>query len=632
MPMFRPLGKYEIIDEIGRGGFATVYRARDPHLDRQVALKVLDPLLLGHPDLIERFRREARAAASLRHPHIVRIYEIVEADGRLALVLELLPGPSLAGVIESEAPMPLASAIALLRPLADALDYAHSRGLVHRDIKPSNAILDEKGQPVLTDFGLVKAVEESGSSAISLTLSQSGLTLGTPAYMAPEQADPKRSNPVDFRADLYSLGVMAYQMLTGQVPFQGDTPLVVAIGHLMEEPPPPAALNPDLPQAAADVLLRMLAKKPDARYPSATAFVDALDTAETASVELQEPPPAPEAKIEKPQKAVLVEPEQASPRPRVPDWAWLLAVPAVLLLAAGLGWFLGSRDVSPTPTPMPSPTEVAVLPTATALALTETPTPEPTPVDPSRGDTWTRPADGMEMVFLPAGEFSMGSDEGEIDEKPMHDVYLDAYWIDKTEVTNAQYRKCVEGGACSTPQCWGDDLFNDPYQPVVCVNWFQAEAYCQWVGARLPTEAEWEKAARGTQGRIYPWGNAFDGTKLNYCDANCEIGNKDTGFDDGYARTAPVGSYPAGGSPCGALDMAGNVWEWVADRYASDYYRYSPERNPQGPSTGGYRVLRGGSWNSDSDGARSTSRIKNFPVYAYISLGFRCGVSSTFSP
>jgi formylglycine-generating enzyme required for sulfatase activity len=203
---------------------------------------------------------------------------------------------------------------------------------------------------------------------------------------------------------------------------------------------------------------------------------------------------------------------------------------------------------------------------------------------PSAGDTWTRPADGAVMVYVPAGEFLMGSGDdyryARPDERPQHTVYLDAFWIDRTEVTNAQYRKCVEAGACEEARCWDLDGYDVPDLPVVCVHWDAAQAYAAWAGGRLPTEAEWEKAARGTDGRLYPWGDSEpDCDKANYL-----------GCADG---PLPVGSHPEGASPYGVLEMAGNVWEWVADWYAEDYYSHSPDRNPQGPDSGEHRVGRG---------------------------------------
>jgi formylglycine-generating enzyme required for sulfatase activity len=238
------------------------------------------------------------------------------------------------------------------------------------------------------------------------------------------------------------------------------------------------------------------------------------------------------------------------------------------------------------------------------------------------------------MVYVPAGEFIMGSDEGDSDEQPVHTVYLDAFYIDKTEVTNAQYQACVETGGCQAPtSCdWGEPTYEDvskAYHPVVCVSWYDANAYCRWAGKRLPTEAEWEKAARGTNGRKYPWGNTFDGGRLNFCDRNCEFDHKDTGADDGYARTAPVGSYSAGASPYGALDMAGNVWEWVADWYDENYYAHSPSHpNPQGPDSGAVKVLRGGSWVSDEWNIRTANRDKYHPTITNSALGFHCAESS----
>jgi formylglycine-generating enzyme required for sulfatase activity len=249
---------------------------------------------------------------------------------------------------------------------------------------------------------------------------------------------------------------------------------------------------------------------------------------------------------------------------------------------------------------------------------------------------------------VPAGGFLMGSTDAdgqaEDDEKPQHTVYLDAFWIDRTEVTNAQYRKCVEAGTCEAPvpcPVWGgeatfDDQTTKANHPVVCVRWYDAAKYCQWAGVRLPTEAEWEKAARGTDGRVYPWGNSFDGSRLDFCDSNCqrEQARTVTNASDGYSRTAPVGSYPAGASPYGLLDMAGNVWEWVNDWYDSGYYGRSPARNPPGPDTGQRRVIRGGSWN-DGDWRpqqlRAAYRGGTWWAGAIGSdhLGFRCACSGS---
>ena len=230
------------------------------------------------------------------------------------------------------------------------------------------------------------------------------------------------------------------------------------------------------------------------------------------------------------------------------------------------------------------------------------------------------------MVFIPAGEFLMGSPEGEgdDDEHPQHTVYLDAFWIDKTEVSNAMYQKCVAAGACQPSDDYGSD-FNAPTQPAVGVSWHDAQAYCQWAGKRLPTEAEWEKAARGPDGRKYPWGNEWDVhriKRLNFADKNTDYNWSDKEADDGYQHTAPVGSYPAGASPYGALDMAGNVWEWVADWYDANYYANSPDRNPPGPDSGQLRVMRGYSWINDY--VRAAGRLGDSPAIHVKGSGFRC--------
>jgi formylglycine-generating enzyme required for sulfatase activity len=325
---------------------------------------------------------------------------------------------------------------------------------------------------------------------------------------------------------------------------------------------------------------------------------------------------------------------------------FLAAFVALATTACGLS--LPLTD-APTRAPTEQPTEVPTeAPTATPTeAPTATPIEEPTP---SAGETWTRPADGMVMVYVPGGEFKMGSDDGGDyalqlcseyrsdcerewfeDERPVRTVALDGFWIDRTEVTNGQYRQCVGAGTCDPPPRIGsytrdtyyDDSVYDEH-PVVWVAWHQAAGYCAWAGARLPTEAEWEYAARGPEGWVFPWGNKFDGTRLNYCDVNCPLDWADETVDDGYADTAPVGSYPGGVSWCGALDMAGNVSEWVADWYDSDYYRRLPPRNPPGPPSGLRRVLRGGSWDLETYRVRSAYRRGPLPGVTLYSWGFRC--------
>ena len=203
-----------------------------------------------------------------------------------------------------------------------------------------------------------------------------------------------------------------------------------------------------------------------------------------------------------------------------------------------------------------------------------------------------------------------------IDEWPYHSVYLDAYYIDKYEVTVYQYQNCVNAGKCGNPETGGSCNWNVSGRgnhPINCVDWNEATAYCQWAGKRLPTEAEWEKAARGTDGRVYPWGNEWDCSKS--CNSVSPCSN---------SSTCAVGSYPDGKSSYGVMDMAGNVWEWVSDWYDQSYYSSSPSSNPQGPSSGQDRVLRGGSWRHHPQDLRASARDRLGPTLSYSNLGFRC--------
>jgi len=242
------------------------------------------------------------------------------------------------------------------------------------------------------------------------------------------------------------------------------------------------------------------------------------------------------------------------------------------------------------------------------------------------------------MVLITQGEFLMGAAEADknagSDEKPQHMVFLSDYYIDSAEVTNSLYQACVEAGVCTLPQertsyirenYYGNPDF-DSY-PVIQVDWNQARTYCEWRGARLPTEAEWEKAARGTDGRIFPWGISFESRLTNFCDKNCPLEWADNNSDDGYPDTSPAESFPGGASPYGLLNMAGNVYEWVQDWYQETYYLNSPYENPLGPSTGVLHIVRGGSWSDGSNGLRASYRSSNAPADYSGSIGFRCAYS-----
>jgi formylglycine-generating enzyme required for sulfatase activity len=297
-------------------------------------------------------------------------------------------------------------------------------------------------------------------------------------------------------------------------------------------------------------------------------------------------------------------------------WVGMSGLAAIILLFAmfGRNYFANNNLVEKTPAVPPSETLRIFTPVSTKSTLTDTPAP-------GIGSLLVSDKDGMVLVYVPAGEFAMGADNDNADNAPQHRVVLDAFWIDQTEVTNALYAKCVDANQCDPPvrtssyirpTYFGEPEFAD--YPVIYVNWNMARTYCEWAGRRLPTEAEWEKAARGTDARAYPWGNASPkDSLLNYNGNNGD--------------TTMVGTYPEGASMYGALDMAGNVLEWVQDWYDEAYYQDSPLANPSGPEFGQLRVLRGGSWHVGDSVARSDYRYRVDPKNIGMIIGFRCALS-----
>jgi serine/threonine-protein kinase len=462
--------------------------------------------------------------------------------------------------------------------------------------------------------------------------------------MAPEQG---LGRPVDGRVDIYSLGIVFYELVTAHKPYTADTPMAVVFKHISDPLPDPRQFAPDLPESVAQLLFKALAKRPEDRYPDAQAFAQAMEellqnTSAPAILSIQ--PPASDSRIRvSPVSATVIDTPTVNvpmssgavfanqtevlsapveninviERPVVPSdqkrsgARWIgLGLAGLLLVTALLGLLVfGGAAAFLAPIFMPM-----VTPAATP-ALTNTPAATSAPAL-GIGSTQTG-RDGMTMLYVPAGSFTMGSDKYD-GEKPVHTVTLDAFWIDKTEVTNQMYAYCVNALVCKPPSklksfahpsYYGNTTYSN--YPVIYVDWNQASAYCNWAGRRLPTEAEWEKAARGTDGRTYPWGDGIDKTRANY---NQNVGD-----------TTKVGSYESGKSFYGAYDMAGNVWEWVNDWYGP--YSSDSLSNPTGPASGDGRVLRGGAWYSDDLSARSANRFRRDPAFTNYYLGFRCLLS-----
>ena len=263
-------GRYAVIERVGVGGMAEVYRARDELLGREVAVKVLSERLSTDRSFVERFRREAQAAANLNHPNIVSLYDYGTDGATNFIVMEFIDGNSLAEIIQEESPLLPERAAEIAADVAKALERAHNAGLVHRDIKPNNIMMTSSGQTKVTDFGIVRAL--GGDTEQQMT--QTGMVIGTAAYLSPEQA---QGSPVDARSDVYSLGCVLYEMLTGSPPFTGDTPLAVAYKHVRENAEAPSSINPDVSEDLDAITMKALAKNPDNRYTSSTEMREDLE-------------------------------------------------------------------------------------------------------------------------------------------------------------------------------------------------------------------------------------------------------------------------------------------------------------------------------------------------------------------
>ncbi|MCK4314252.1 MAG: protein kinase [Anaerolineae bacterium] len=404
----KTLGKYRIIENLGSGGTAEVYKAYQPGLDRHVAIKVLHPFLADEKDFLTRFQREARVVATLRHPNIVQVYDFDfdAEDNAYYMVMECIDGPSLKTHLQDMAQegqrLPLEETIRVVAAVANALDYAHQHGMVHRDVKPANIMFAQDGQVILTDFGIAKMLNVTGLTA-------SGAMVGTPAYMAPEQGMGQAG---DERADIYSLGVVLYELVTGHLPFDADTPLGIVLKHINAPLPPPTDLNPNLSPGIETVITRALAKDPNDRYQTANEFASDLERAMAGQP--IEPIPPELTVVAATSEAMTVGPPSATPTPPATSvvrpgrgCVAMLAVALVLILL-GCAALLAtgtldrlSRALFPqagTPTPdvigTPTPNEAvatqivaeidAALATRDALATYEattgvTPTPPPTP-------------------------------------------------------------------------------------------------------------------------------------------------------------------------------------------------------------------------------------------------------------
>ena len=537
----KTIGKVRIEKILARGGMAEVYLGTHLNLERPVAVKLLHSHIEEEPSLLERFHREAKVVAGLRHPNIVQVYDFDTADGHPYIVMEYLKGPTLAtylrGLHDRNDRIPPHQVARLLKVLTAALDYAHEQGVIHRDIKPGNIILHKNGEDIpldkpltndieaiLTDFGLVRIANAATKTA-------SGMVSGTPAYMSPEQG---RGDRTDHRTDIYSLGVVLYELLAGRVPFEADSTMSV-IYMQIHTPPPPI---PGISAAAQAVMNRALAKNPNERYQSsremAVDFFLAIGMTAQAETMLQPYPNPDKAELKELNSKLTPAPVAAPPRSRRWIGASVLSFLCLLLLglgALGLSSFMPFLS-APTATIAPTsvqPTEEFLIPVSSDLPTSE----------------------GMAEVA--ANTYEVGLSPADKYHEESRTLALDRFWIDRFPITNAQYEQFILETGSPAPEVWpgaGD-------HPVRGVTWEQALAYCGWMKKRLPTEAEWEAAGRGPGAapQLYPWGNdaTADGQALRLPDQ----------------ETYAVGSQSFNQSPFGVFDMVGNIWEWVGEPYGS---------------------------------------------------------------
>ena len=609
--------RYEIKDAIGSGGMGAIYTARRIHIGDTVAVKVLRPEVVQDAQSRERFQREARAAAKLHHPNAVVVHDFgQDPDGTTYIVMEYLEGRSLREVMTENKTMPLPQAVTIIKQACAAIEAAHRLGIIHRDIKPDNIIVldSHDGTPhvKILDFGIAKLLDRTNEiGEIDPTLTQVGTVIGTPNYMSPEQC---QGESLDARSDVYSLGVLLYEMLTGVQPFTAKNSTGIVIKHVTEKPRRLISLNPYVPAEVERVVLKALEKKPEARQQSALELAREFEAAVNQPSQPKAFAPiaqAAETKLETQYIAPATTQITTSTRSRMPLFAGG-GIAAVLLLGGLAWWFLSAAN---PPKPPPKVKDI----------LTQLP-PQKADADaaPAAAATPLVPPEGM--VLIKGAEFKMGRDDGNDMDQPSHPAGVKDYFMDQTEVTNEAYKKFLDATKHPAPPSWKDGFppGMETY-PVTDVTWEDAMAYATWAGKRLPSEEEWEFAARGTDGRLYPWGETYKPNVANINDASP--------VDPNEVKTKPVGSYSEGKTVFGLFDMSGNVWEWTS----SSLKAYPGGKlSPDAETFQNLKVMRGGAWMSEPKNATTTFRRgwppsrKDWPTgidpkrIDYSAIGFRC--------
>jgi eukaryotic-like serine/threonine-protein kinase len=711
-------GRYQLEKRLGQGGMGVVFKGRHIFLKTQHAIKIILPDLVGNdPNLVTRFRQEALAAAAIRHPNIIAVTDFGVVRGTMPfLVMEFVQGRSLQDIMADEGAMPPMRAFELIQPICAGIAAAHRQKIIHRDLKPLNVMIQE-GVPVsegakILDFGLAKI--KSGELLGSFIAAQTTGLMGSPFYMAPEQWS---DDPPDARADIYSLGVMLFQMLAGEVPFRGSSIPAIMKKHLTNEVPSLASLGVEVPPQVEAVIRHALEKEPKYRTASADEFVselrEAMATASAvlkrtgeSSVDLSKtvvtPPSEAQSTVsvkgsttafdplagtisaasllEDEQKSLFAQRElalEAEHRRKLIDeeeqkrkageedrdaerrhLEELVAKQTKVLeeklsmlassmapkatagidpeathvqragMATGDNILPGAAQSFPRVDVSLAPRKKSALPLVLALGAVLVlgagvggyfilRSKVVTPAGPAKRENPKGPevVKKAELVDVSGGEFQMGRNDSLPTEAPAHQVNVSGFSMDKTEVTNAEYARFVSETNHTPPQQWGSVTppVGQELLPVSNVSYEDAIAFAEWrskrdgVTYRLPTEEEWEYAARnGDKDNLYPWGNSWAPGRAATQEA-------------GVGKEQPVGTYPQGGNRWGAQDLIGNVWEWTSSK--ASLYPGSPLKLPDVQK--GWIVARGGSYSSQANKVSATMRDWFAPNYKNPVLGFR---------
>jgi serine/threonine-protein kinase len=653
--------RYRVVRLLGEGGMGSVYEAIDQRVSCVVALK---RTTIENKDSLRAFEREAALLANLRHPSLPKVMDYFSENGEEFLVMEFIPGNDLAELLQTRGgPFPQDQVLGWADDLLQLLQHLHGLEppIIHRDIKPANLKLTKQGEIFLLDFGLAK-----GTLGQMPTLQTSkSVRAYTPVYSPLEQI---HGEGTDARSDVYALGATLYHLLSGRPPIDAPKRFMAVDDNMVDPLQRVSRINPDVSEAVSQVIRQAMAIRRRDRFDSATAMRAALRQARESNLESHDVTPAVDpiqilidrgsnpvsneqinladtrpdpVVVQSPPRAENAPPNSAEPsttirevftdikpvanpvsspplieatheesapnvehvevqsrisdrtvhdtsRPRYLFKTITLSLAAVVLIGIVVGlilFFKGSRSAEATKVNQQSVTS------------------------PANGSRTTTPPTPAGMVYIPGGEFAMGRNDGDEFERPAHHVTVKPFFIDIDEVTNQQYQAFVDGTGHAPPANWNSKHFPEgqAQYPVTNVNWDDATAYAKWAHKRLPSEEEWEFAARGTDGRLYPWGNDWQNNQANAGRANSSIAN--------------VGSFK-GASPFGVLDLIGNAWEWTSNRLAP----YPGGKITGTLPTGDLRVIRGGSFESDQNSATTTFR-RGYPArgdYEYKKTGFRC--------